>query len=390
MRNSVSAVPKLIAVDMPIGDALVQTIERIWQQGDVVLPLDQRMLPSARRRLALTLAADEMISESGTELLAGVESPNNAMIGPLTPLAVDDALVIATSGSTGQPKGVIHTHATLQAHADRVGERLGLNSSSHWWLCLPPAHIGGFSVIFRARQQQSPLSFASHVDEESIRVARESGASHTAVVPTHLTRHRFDDWACVLVGGAQSGALPSNAIATYGLSETGGGVVYDGRPLRDVEVRLHEGEVLLRSPTLARAYRFGSLDVQSGWLRTGDLGTMVDGLLRIDGRRDDLIITGGNKVWPHVVEQRLREHPLVADVAVRGVSDAEWGSSVCAWVVPKEKNHPPSLDALRSHVKETLAAYCAPQRMAIIDRIPRNSLGKVLAADLPAPVVARQ
>ncbi|MFM8645391.1 MAG: hypothetical protein ACKODN_09325, partial [Actinomycetota bacterium] len=92
--------PKLIAVDMPIGDALVQTIERIWQQGDVVLPLDQRMLPSARRRLALTLAADEMISESGTELLAGVESPNNAMIGPLTPLAVDDALVIATSGST--------------------------------------------------------------------------------------------------------------------------------------------------------------------------------------------------------------------------------------------------------------------------------------------------
>ncbi|MFM8418129.1 MAG: AMP-binding enzyme, partial [Actinomycetota bacterium] len=133
-----------------------------------------------------------------------------------------------------------------------------------------------------------------------------------------------------------------------------------------------------------------SVDVQSGWLRTGDLGAMVEGFLRIDGRRDDLIITGGSKVWPHVVEQRLREHPLVADVAVRGVSDADWGSSVCAWVVPKEKNHPPSLDVLRSHVKETLAAYCAPQRMAIIERIPRNSLGKVLAADLPAPVVARQ
>ncbi|MFM8957649.1 MAG: AMP-binding enzyme [Actinomycetota bacterium] len=86
----------------------------------------------------------------------------------------------------------------------------------------------------------------------------------------------------------------------------------------------------------------------------------------------------------------MREHPLVADVAVRGVADAEWGSSVCAWVVPKQKNHPPSLEALRSHVKEMLAAYCAPQRVAIIDRIPRNSLGKVLAADLPTPGEARQ
>lgn len=383
MRNSVSAVPQLIAVDMPIGSALVETLGRIWQQGDVALPLDQRVLASARRKLALSFAANAIISAAGTELVAPPEESITTPDRPLTPLVEGDALVIATSGTAGQPRGVIHTHATLRAHAERVGDRLGLSGTTHWWLCLPPAHIGGFGVIARALHYRSRLSLAPHVDDEAIRTARAAGATHTSVVPTHLVRHQFDGWDCVLVGGARSGVLPNNAISTYGLTETGGGVVYDGTPLRDVEITIHDGEVLLRTPTMARAYRFGTLDVRGGWLHTGDVGALSDGVLRVDGRRDDLIITGGNNVWPHVVEQRLREHPLVADVVVRGIAHPEWGSAVCAWVVPKRSTHPPTLDALRGHVKETLPTYCAPQRVLIIDTIPRSALGKVLTRDLP-------
>ncbi len=104
----------------------------------------------------------------------------------------------------------------------------------------------------------------------------------------------------------------------------------------------------------------------------------------MDGRRDDLIVTGGNKVWPYAVEQRLLSHPLVADVAVRGVPDNEFGSAVCAFVVTRHEATPPTLDMLRGHVKETLAAYCAPRHLVLCDRIPRNSLGKVIAAELSA------
>jgi O-succinylbenzoic acid--CoA ligase len=387
VRNSVSFVPHLIAVDLPVGNPFVEVVDRIWQEGNTVLPLDQRLSVSARRTLAERFAANAIITASGIESFTpsgnGSGTTHGTSHSTVTPLATDDALVIATSGSTGEPKGVIHTHGSLRAHAERVGERLGLDSTTHWWLCLPVAHIGGFGIIHRARHFRSQLSFVTQVDEQSIRSARDSGATHTSVVPTLLSRYCFDDWRCVLVGGARSGHLPTNAISTYGLTETGGGVVYDGVPLRDIEISIRDGEVLVRTPTLARAYRFGALEQHDGWLRTGDLGSLRDGILHVDGRRDDLISTGGNKVWPHVVERRLSEHPLVADVAVRGMPDREWGSSVCAWVVPKEREHPPSLDALRAHVKETLAAYCAPRRVAIIDRIPRNSLGKIIVDRLP-------
>ena len=375
--------PRLIAIDFAASAHFRNAVQQIWHDGDVVLALDQRLLPAARHRVAVALGADLLVDENGTHQLSTETNASSPSATRFVALQPDDALVIATSGSTGAPKGVVHTHAGLAAHAQMTGERLGLSATDHWWLCLTPAHIGGFGVLYRALHFGAQLSFAAHVDEGSLQAALAAGATHTAVVPTHLARHDFAPWQAVLVGGARSGMLPSNAISTYGLTETGGCVVYDGVTLNGVAIQLKAGRILLHSPSMARTYRHTALPLQDGWLDTGDVGVMVDGRLRVQGRADDLIITGGNKVWPHVVEQRLREHPLVRDVAVRGRPYPEWGSIVCAYVAPVSPTNAQTLEALRHHVKETLAAYYAPRELVVVDSIPRTALGKVITAELP-------
>ncbi|MFZ9778940.1 MAG: AMP-binding protein, partial [Ilumatobacteraceae bacterium] len=221
--------PRLIALDLPAGDEFVANVVRAWQSGDVVLPIDQRLPMSARRALLAYLAADVVVSANDVTTLASEHSP------ALVPLVEGDALVIATSGTTGEPKGVVHTHGSLNAAARLVGQRLNLSGDDHWWLCIPPAHIGGFGVVARALHHRSRLSFAQAIDQPAIDAARTEGATRTSVVPTLLTRHSFVGWRTVLVGGAASDALPNNAIATYGMTETAGGVVYGGAPLDDVD-----------------------------------------------------------------------------------------------------------------------------------------------------------
>ena len=168
------------------------------------------------------------------------------------------------------------------------------------------------------------------------------------------------------------------------MTETGSGVVYDGRPLDGVDVRIDDGgQVHLRGPMLLRAYRDGAdaLDAD-GWLATGDIGRWLDdGRLHVAGRAGDLIITGGENVWPEPVEAALRDRPGVLDVAVTGTPDDEWGHVVTAVVVPTADG-PPALDALRAAVKEGLPAFCAPRRLVVVDAIPRTALGKVRRPEL--------
>jgi O-succinylbenzoic acid--CoA ligase len=161
------------------------------------------------------------------------------------------------------------------------------------------------------------------------------------------------------------------------LTETGSGVVYDGRPLDSVEVRIDEaGEIHVRGPMLLRGYRDGEHPLRDGWLATGDLGRWLpDGRLHVDGRRTELIITGGENVWPQPVEAVLAGHPGVADVAVAGHADPEWGQLVTAFVVPA--GTAPTLDALRDHVKQSLPPFAAPRRLVLVDAIPRTALGKI-------------
>ena len=206
-------------------------------------------------------------------------------------------------------------------------------------------------------------------------------ATLTSAVPTQLERARPRP-----VPGRPRRRLgrlapdrAANVVRTYGLTESFGGVVYDRRPLPGVEVAIGaDGEVLLRSPTLLRCYRDGTDPKDpDGWLPTGDEGALDDdGLLTVHGRRGDVIVTGGEKVWPDPVEAALRRVPGVADVAVIGRPDPEWGQAVTAVVVPSDPGDPPSLDALRAGGEGVAPGLVRPEGAR--------------AAGRPAPHRARQ
>jgi O-succinylbenzoic acid--CoA ligase len=169
------------------------------------------------------------------------------------------------------------------------------------------------------------------------------------------------------------------------MTETGSGVVYDGLPLDGVDMRVDSlGEIHLRGPMLLRTYRDGSQPLADGWFATGDLGAIDDnGQLAVRGRRDELIITGGENVWPATVEAALAGHRGVAEVAVAGVPDAEWGERVVAWIVPSDRSTPPDLASIRSRVTESLPGFMAPKEIRIVDSLPTTTSGKVLRHQLP-------
>jgi o-succinylbenzoate---CoA ligase len=176
-------------------------------------------------------------------------------------------------------------------------------------------------------------------------------------------------------------------VATYGMTESAGGVVYDGRPLDGVEVVIDDdGQIHLRGPMLLRGYRTLDGTVhdprRDGWLATGDLGTWRDdGRLHVEGRRGELIISGGENVWPEAVERHLAEHPGISDVAVLGRPDDEWGQRVTALVVAA--GPAPTLASVRSFLAERIPTYMAPKELHVVDHIPRTALGKIARASLP-------
>ena len=364
---------RLVAVDLPTSDAFVTALRNIWDRGDAILPLDQRLPIAARRAIVTRFGAARVI-----------DANDDVALSEPRKYSPDDALVIATSGTTGEPKGVIHSHASLAASSRIVADALHLGAQDHWLACLPVAHIGGFGVVARAIATGARLTCIPRPDAEAIAAAADAGATHTSLVPTLLSRIDSSRWKTILVGGAAvPHDRPTNVVATYGLTETCGGVVYDSRPLTGVDVRIVDDEILLRTPTLCRGYVDGAPTVTDGWLSTGDLGRWSDGLLHVSGRRDDLIVTGGNKVWPQPVERILLTHPLVADVVVRGIPDDTWGSIVCAWIVPHERTAAPTLDDLQTVVRAELSDVAAPRRLVVVDEIPRTALGKPIVGQLP-------
>jgi o-succinylbenzoate---CoA ligase len=361
-------VPHLVAIDLPGGPGFVDALRREWDAGNAVLPVDRRLPAPARAALLAALAPNRLVDEAGTTTLEGRGAEP------------DDALVVATSGSTGVPKGVVLTHAAVAASAHAVSEHLGITHTDRWLACLPLAHVGGLSVVTRAIVTGTALEVHDGFDAARVEHAAHDGATAVSLVATALQRIDPALFRVIVLGGARPPAeRPTNAHTTYGLTETGSGVVYDGRPLKGVEVHIEpDGEILLRCPMLLRCYRDGTtpLDVD-GWLHTGDLGRWLpDGRLHVEGRRGDLIITGGENVWPDAVEAVLQQHPSVAEAAIAGVDDPEWGQRVVAWVVPTAGNVPTLAD-LRAHVTAQLPAFCAPKELHLVDALPRTALGKV-------------
>lgn len=363
---------RLVALDLPGGPGFVAAVRRTWDAGDAVLPVDQR-LPRAGKAALLAAMRPAAVIDAAGEL---TELHDDA------PIEAGDAVVVATSGSTGVPRGVVFTHLAVEAAAQACHRRLGVTTDDHWLACIPLSHIGGLGVVCRAIITGTRLTVLPTFDADAVTA---SGATLVSLVPTALARIDASIFRTVLLGGSRPPrSLPANVVTTYGLTETGGGVVYDGRPLDAIDVRVgDDGEILVAGPSLLRCYRDGSDPRRDGWLHTGDVGAWrPDGTLEVAGRRADLIISGGENVWPEPVEEVLRGHPGVAQVAVIGRPDEAWGEAVTAVVVPAAAADPPALDELRSLVKERLPAYCAPHRLELRDALPTTTSGKPRRAQL--------
>jgi len=302
-------------------------------------------------------------------------------------------LVVETSGSTGQPKRVVLSRSAMRASADATHARIG--GPGQWLLRLPPTYVAGLQVLFRSvRAGTEPVEEASAMTGER---------RYLAVVPTQLTRLLESDpgevssFDTVLVGGARldprlrarAEDAGARVVATYGMSETCGGCIYDGVPLEGVRVGVGgDGRVRIGGPVLFEGYD-GAPDLTAealtdGWFVTQDLGRLAhDGRLEVLGRVDDVVVSGGVNVPAPAVAARLREHPRVREVEVVGVPDEEWGQEVVAVVAGEV-----GLAELRAWVAERHPRTWAPRRSVSVDALPLLPNGKVdrLAVERAASV----
>ncbi|MFB9719419.1 AMP-binding protein [Planobispora longispora] len=372
--GSSSGERELAALTLPPGPELFRAVAAALDgDGPAVLPLSPGLPAPALRA---TLAALR------PTLLDGVRQAGGAGV------PAEVAVVIATSGTTGTPKGVQLPAAALRASAAASLERLAARPGERWLCCLPPSHVSGLQVLVRSLLGGTEPIIHDGFSPEAVLAA---GADHVSLVPTQLRRllavsADLSAFRTILLGGAAAPpdllaaarAADARIVTTYGMSETCGGCVYDGRPLDGVDLKIgDDGRIRISGPVVFSGYRLRpdltAAAREDGWFVTSDLGTFDGGRLRVLGRADDVINTGGQKVVAAAVAEVVAGHPAVADAAVVGRPDPEWGERVVAVVV---SSAPPSLAELRAFVKERLPAYAAPAELVVVTEIPLLANGK--------------
>jgi malonyl-CoA/methylmalonyl-CoA synthetase len=357
-------------------------------------------------------------ASGGRTLVVGpdVELPDGPDVDVDAAAPADPALLAYTSGTTGVPKGAVLTQANLLASSESVRLAWRWSSDDRLVLALPLFHLHGLGVALHG----TLLAGASAVllprfdPDATLDAAARHDATLFFGVPTMYARlaasARLPELGRLRL--CVSGSAPlapavferlaegsgQRVLERYGMTETGMNVSnpHDGErrpgtvgfPLPTVDLRLvagDHGEILVRGPNVFNGYwqneKATEASFEDGWFRTGDVGALdPDGYLRIVGRAKELIITGGLNVYPREVEDVLLTHPGVAEVAVVGVPDEEWGELVVAYVVPA--GPPPDVDALLAHAAEMLAAFKRPRAVHFVESLPRNALGKLLRHEL--------
>jgi O-succinylbenzoic acid--CoA ligase len=424
-----------VASLLPNGLALAELVHAVPRAGGVLVLLDPRLTPAEVRRDLARSGARLVVAPGGHHPAAAAAGARVLDDAPCVPDAHQPAgageptldlaaphTIVFTSGSSGVPKGVVLTAGNHWWSATGSALRLGVSPADRWLACLPLWHVGGLAVVLRGVVQGTTVVLHRGFDAGAVAEALAADSiSVVSVVPTGL-RRLLAAWGerppppslrCVLVGGAAaSAALLAEAFErgwpvtpTYGCTEAasqvatavpgagprGAGVV--GAPLLPTRVRVVDaggtpvapgtpGELQVRSPTVAGHHLAADGGVEDalvdGWLRTGDLGSLAaDGALTVLGRRDDVIVSGGENVAPAEVEDVLACVPGVREVAVCGSADPEWGQVVTAWVVPSDDAHPPTLEALRAAARTALAPHKLPRRLELVRELPRTAAGKL-------------
>ena len=341
-------------------------------------------------------------------------------------------MMLYTSGTTGRPKGVVTTHANNEAQVRALVEAWGWGDHDHILLTLPLHHVHGIvNVLTCALWSGAVCQILPAFDARTVweRIGRGDLTLYMAVPTLYKrlidaweaadeeTRTRWSDGARklrLMVSGSAALPVPTlerweeitgqRLLERYGMTEIGMGLSnplhgerrpgHVGRPLPGVEVRLVDdegspvpegeaGQIQVRGPGVFAEYwrRPGATAeafTDDGWFKTGDRAVVNDGAYRILGRESvDILKTGGEKVSALEIEDVLRTHPLVADCAVVGVPDSEWGERVCAAVVAAAGGAEIDAEALRTFAKERLAPYKVPKDVRVVADLPRNALGKV-------------
>ena len=407
--------------------------------GRVSLPLNLRLTAGELSRQLEDARVGWLLGAAGDVRLAELESrvPDlractvpalESLPAPAGALPVDLAgpdpdatfTVLYTSGTSGRAKGACLSRANFLASAEASLERLGPVVSDRWLACMPLFHVGGLSILMRSLRFGGPVRLLPRFDAAEVSDALDAGdVAAVSLVPTMLSRllaHRGIRPAppglrTVLLGGAAAAPeLVARALAagfpvcpTYGLTEACSQVAtapppFAGatqpqamRPLQGTELRIvHEGrdvapgtpgEILVRGPTVMRGYlnqpQATARALQGGWLHTGDIGCLdAGGSLQVLDRRDDLIISGGENVYPAEIEAVLLEHPDVVEAGVAGVPDDDLGARVVAWIVAAPGKARDS-EALLRHCRRHLAGFKQPREFRFVEALPRTASGKL-------------
>ncbi len=356
-----------VPTTLPPGLAFCELLHALPRRGAVLVPLDPR-----------GAAAPE----------APLGAPHQgALVEEVDPASVHS--VLHTSGTTGEPRAVELTYANHAASAAASADALGVEAGDRWLCPLPLHHVGGLNVLVRSAINRTTVVLHERFEAERVKSVLEAGeVTLASMVPTMLARlrdaglRRAPGLRAIALGGgpiapgllawAAEAGIP--VVPVYGMTETCSQVVAGspGRPLRGVELRLAgDGEILIRGEMVAREAAGAD-----GWLRTGDLGRLDDaGRLHVEGRKKELIVTGGENVAPFEVERALLSHPAVADAGVAGLADPEWGEAVTAFVVLRA---PAGADELLAWCRERLDTFKVPKALRVVRELPRNRNGKLL------------
>jgi len=427
--------------------------------GAVPVPINRRLAPP--EWVHILNDAQPTIVAAGSEFLEALEplrgelktAPRCIALDELSNAAADntklierntsfdpsaDAIQMYSSGTTGHPKGAVHTHAAVLANLSQLAAVAPLDPGDRYLIVAPMYHAAAMITMLHAAASGATLVLQRDFrPAETVRVLAEDRVTATLLVPAmihacmatvlDLHRRKFPDLRLIAYGGSPMApellrqaidAFGCDFAARYGTTES---LVMTwlppesirralndeprllesaGRPLPGVELMAvdqhgralplgEKGELVVRGPQVMRGYwnqpQATSEVFRDGWLRTGDIGQFDgDGHVYLVDRAKDMIVSGGENIYPHEIEDVVRSHPAVSDVAIIGVPDDKWGETVMAFIVPRP-GATVAAESVESHCRKRLGGYKVPRCIEFVDHLPRNSAGKVLKRELRAP-----